>query len=168
MQTQELSGRRNILFFIVYLFSWFSLFLYTYQLSSKPVQTLPLLTVYVSIPEPIMLSQSGKLRQGSLKTSRNNFLEANVLVEGMEKSVLIQGRLNINRALNDDTVAVELLPEDQWCRPANVIIDQEKQEEENKGGKDSDVKGQYIYTNLRLYRGCVCLDYKLIVMCVCR
>lgn len=87
----------------------------------------------VSIPEDLMPSQTGKLSQGCLKTSRNNFLEANVLVEGMEKSVLIQGRLNINRALNDDTVAVELLPEDQWCRPANVIIDQEKQEEENKG-----------------------------------
>lgn len=53
----------------------------------------------------------------------------------MERAVLIQGRLNINRALNDDTVAVELLPEDQWCRPTNVIIDQEKQEEENKGIK---------------------------------
>lgn len=77
--------------------------------------------------------QSGKLRQGCLKTSRNNFLEANVLVEGMERAVLIQGRLNINRALNDDTVAVELLPEDQWCRPTNVIIDQEKEEEDNKG-----------------------------------
>lgn len=79
----------------------------------------------------------GKLRQGSLKTSRNNFLEANVLVEGMERAILIQGRLNINRALNDDTVAVELLPEDQWCRPTNVIIDQEKQEEENKGIKET-------------------------------
>lgn len=77
--------------------------------------------------------QSGKLRQGCLKTSRNNFLEANVLVEGMEQAVLIQGRLNINRALNDDTVAVELLPKDQWCRPTNVIIDQEKEEEDNKG-----------------------------------
>ncbi|MPC15533.1 Exosome complex exonuclease RRP44 [Portunus trituberculatus] len=82
--------------------------------------------------------KTGKLRQGCLKTSRNNFLEANVLVEGLDKSVLIQGRLNINRALNDDTVAVELLPEDQWCRPANVIIDQEKQEEENKDKEEAD------------------------------
>ncbi|XP_063864505.1 exosome complex exonuclease RRP44-like [Scylla paramamosain] len=82
--------------------------------------------------------KTGKVRQGCLKTSRNNFLEANVLVEGLDKSVLIQGRLNINRALNDDTVAVELLPEDQWCRPANVIIDQEKQEEENKDKEEAD------------------------------
>lgn len=82
--------------------------------------------------------KTSKVRQGCLKTSRNNFLEANVLVEGLDKAVLIQGRLNINRALNDDTVAVELLPEDQWCRPSNVIIDQEKQEEEKKDKEEGD------------------------------
>lgn len=80
--------------------------------------------------------KSGKLYQGVLKTSRNNFLEANVLVEGFEKPVLIQGRLNINRALHDDTVAVEVFPKEQWSAPSTVVIDQEKQEEETGNNED--------------------------------
>ncbi|XP_042873183.1 exosome complex exonuclease RRP44-like [Penaeus japonicus] len=74
--------------------------------------------------------KSGRLRQGVLKTSRHNYLEANVMVEGLEKSVLIQGRHNINRALHDDTVAIRIFPKEQWSCPSTVVIDQEKQEEE--------------------------------------
>ncbi|XP_069960706.1 exosome complex exonuclease RRP44-like [Cherax quadricarinatus] len=77
--------------------------------------------------------KAGKLRQGVLKTSRTNFLEANVMIEGLEKTVLIQGRLNLNRALHDDTVAVQIFPEDQWSTHSTVVIDQEKQEEEKRG-----------------------------------
>lgn len=55
------------------------------------------------------------------------------MVEGIEKSVLIQGRLNLNRALHDDTVAIEIFPEEQWSAPSTVVIDQEKQEEEKEG-----------------------------------
>ena len=55
------------------------------------------------------------------------------MVEGLEKAVLIQGRLNLNRALHDDLVAVELFPEEEWSAPSTVVIDQEKEEEEKKG-----------------------------------
>ncbi|KAG7165259.1 Exosome complex exonuclease RRP44-like 1, partial [Homarus americanus] len=82
--------------------------------------------------------KSGKIRQGPLKTSRNNFLEANVMLDGYEKSVLIQGRLNLNRALHDDTVAIEIFPEEQWSAPSTVVIDQEKQEEEKGGDCEDD------------------------------
>ncbi|XP_071531275.1 exosome complex exonuclease RRP44 [Panulirus ornatus] len=82
--------------------------------------------------------KGGKLNQGVLKTSRNNFLEANVMVEGLEKSVLIQGRLNLNRALHDDTVAIEIFPEEQWSAPSTVVIDQEKQEEEKRGSNEDE------------------------------
>nr|XP_045614320.1 exosome complex exonuclease RRP44-like [Procambarus clarkii] len=84
--------------------------------------------------------KSGKLSQGVLKTSRTNFLEANVMVEGLERTILIQGRLNLNRALHDDTVAIEIFPEDQWSAPSTVVIDQEKQEEE-KGACSEDENG---------------------------
>lgn len=77
--------------------------------------------------------QRGKLYHGVLKTSRNNYLEANVMVEGLEKSILIQGRQNLNRALHDDMVAIELLPEEDWSTPSTVVIDKEKQEEEKEG-----------------------------------
>lgn len=33
----------------------------------------------------------------------------------------IQGRSNMNRAVNGDTVAVELLPESEWTCPQKVI-----------------------------------------------
>lgn len=33
----------------------------------------------------------------------------------------IQGRINMNRAVNGDTVAVELLPESEWTCPQKVI-----------------------------------------------
>lgn len=87
--------------------------------------------------EKIRLSlKSGKLYQGVFKTSRNNFLEANVMIEGFDKPVLIQGRLNINRALHDDVVAVQIFPKEQWSAPSAVVIDQEKQEAETGGNDD--------------------------------
>ncbi|KAK3871019.1 hypothetical protein Pcinc_023815 [Petrolisthes cinctipes] len=80
----------------------------------------------------------GKLHHGVLKTSRNNFLEANVLAEGFAKSILIQGRQNLNRALHDDLVAIELLPEEEWSTPSTVVIDKEKQEEEKEGDSEDE------------------------------
>lgn len=55
------------------------------------------------------------------------------MVEGLEKSILIQGRQNLNRALHDDMVAIELLPEEDWSTPSTVVLDKEKQEEEKEG-----------------------------------
>merc|ERR1711874_840010 len=82
--------------------------------------------------------RNGKLRQGSLKTSRSNYLEGNILVEGFEKSVLIQGRLNINRAIHDDVVAFEIFEKEQWSVPSTLIIDQEEEEEKKKNSEDDD------------------------------
>ena len=44
-----------------------------------------------------------------------------------EKIVLVQGRENLNRALNEDVVAIEILPEKEWVAPSNVLIEQEEQ-----------------------------------------
>ncbi|CAL4156656.1 unnamed protein product, partial [Meganyctiphanes norvegica] len=82
--------------------------------------------------------KSGKLRQGSLKTSRSNYLEANIMVEGFEKSVLIQGRLDINRAIHDDVVAIEIFAKEQWSVPSTLIIDQEEEEENKNSEEDGD------------------------------
>ncbi|KAK7024218.1 exosome catalytic subunit dis3 [Halocaridina rubra] len=88
--------------------------------------------------------KAGKLHQGVLKTSRNNFLEANVLVEELEKPVLIQGRLNLNRALHDDVVAIQIFPKEQWSAPSAVVIDQEKQEEETGNNEDENADEQML------------------------
>ncbi|XP_053981300.1 exosome complex exonuclease RRP44 [Hylaeus volcanicus] len=69
--------------------------------------------------------KKGELMQGKFSASRENFLEGYVNTEGMENSVLIQGRSNLNRAVDGDTVAIELLPEDQWSSPSDIILQDE-------------------------------------------
>jgi exosome complex exonuclease DIS3/RRP44 len=60
-----------------------------------------------------------------------NFLEGSVNVEGMEKSVLLQGHASLNRAVDGDTVAVELLPESMWTAPSGIVL--EDQEDQDPG-----------------------------------
>ncbi|XP_058806479.1 exosome complex exonuclease RRP44 [Phymastichus coffea] len=63
-----------------------------------------------------------KYLQGSFLASRENFLEGSVNCESVEKFILVQGRESLNRAIDGDTVAVELLPEDQWSAPSDIIL----------------------------------------------
>ncbi|XP_058054105.1 exosome complex exonuclease RRP44 [Anopheles bellator] len=62
------------------------------------------------------------LLQGSFLASRENYLEGFVRVEGIEKAVLIQGRLNLNRAVDGDVVAIEMLPESEWKTPSDIVL----------------------------------------------
>lgn len=41
---------------------------------------------------------------------RENFLEGSVSVEGQDKFILLQGHASLNRAVDGDIVAIELLP----------------------------------------------------------
>uniref|UniRef100_H2Y6C0 Protein DIS3 homolog n=1 Tax=Ciona savignyi TaxID=51511 RepID=H2Y6C0_CIOSA len=84
----------------------------------------------ISYPEHLKLSQiqtgvkSGKFYQAKLNISRENYLEGKILCQDEEgKEILIQGRLNLNRAVHEDIVAVELLPKDQWSNPSGVVLD---------------------------------------------
>lgn len=79
--------------------------------------------------------KNGKYFQGKYHTSRDNFLEGFVNIEnnGEDVMVLIQGRDYINRAVHDDIVAIELLPQSQWKTHSNmVLIDDENAEEETE------------------------------------
>ncbi|XP_065222316.1 exosome complex exonuclease RRP44 [Planococcus citri] len=67
--------------------------------------------------------KSGKLLQGSFQASRDNFLEGQVNVESFEKPILVQGHSGLNRAVDGDTVAVELLPKEQWSAPSEIVLD---------------------------------------------
>ncbi|KAK1124762.1 hypothetical protein K0M31_006122 [Melipona bicolor] len=71
--------------------------------------------------------KTGKLVQGTFQASRENFLEGFLNVDGVEKSIFIQGRSNLNRAVDGDTVAVELLPEDQWSSPSDIVLQDEEE-----------------------------------------
>ncbi|KAG7467108.1 hypothetical protein MATL_G00149770 [Megalops atlanticus] len=92
-------------------------------------------------PEHLPLSRiqagikSGSFLQGTFRASRDNYLEATVFVhgEGEESTeVLIQGLQNLNRAVHQDVVAVELLPRDQWVAPSSVVLQDEGPKEDDK------------------------------------
>jgi exosome complex exonuclease DIS3/RRP44 len=67
--------------------------------------------------------KNGKLYQGAFLASRENFLEGSVNVECFEKFVLVQGREALNRAIDGDTVCVEVLPENEWSCPSEVVLE---------------------------------------------
>ena len=103
----------------------------------------------LTFPEHLPLSKvqlglkSGQFLQGSFQASRENYLEANVFVQDSEKynqvgtnrsrvetnfadghfQLFVQGYRNLNRAVHDDIVAVEVLPEEEWAIPFSLVID---------------------------------------------
>ncbi|XP_049927210.1 exosome complex exonuclease RRP44 [Epinephelus moara] len=109
----------------------------------------------VLFPEHLPLSRiqagikSGSFLQGTFRASRDNYLEATVFVQGEGEDsteVLIQGLQNLNRAVYQDVVAVQLLPRDQWVAPSSVVLQdegsakddtEEEEEEEEKALKIS-------------------------------
>ncbi|KAI3362725.1 hypothetical protein L3Q82_001789 [Scortum barcoo] len=103
----------------------------------------------VLFPEHLPLSRiqagikSGSFLQGTFRASRDNYLEATVFVQGEGEDsteVLLQGLQNLNRAVHQDVVAVQLLPRDQWVAPSSVVLqdegtakdDEAEEEEEDK------------------------------------
>lgn len=75
--------------------------------------------------------RAGHFLQGKFQASRDNYLEGYVMVGSEEendgaRSILIQGRSHLNRAVHDDTVVVEPFPEEQWSLPSNVVLLDEK------------------------------------------
>ncbi|RKF56263.1 Exosome complex exonuclease dis3 [Golovinomyces cichoracearum] len=69
--------------------------------------------------------KNGTLHQGIFNVSPYNYLEGSVHTPAFDKSLIILGRENINRAIQGDTVVVEVLPKDQWKQPSNKIIEDE-------------------------------------------
>ncbi|KYM94946.1 Exosome complex exonuclease RRP44 [Cyphomyrmex costatus] len=82
---------------------------------------------------------SGKLLQGMFMASRENFLEGNVNVEGKEKPIFVQGRAHLNRAVDGDVVAVEMLPDDQWSSPSEIVLEDEESTDIDDDAEDEKV-----------------------------
>ncbi|XP_075997887.1 exosome complex exonuclease RRP44 [Genypterus blacodes] len=100
-------------------------------------------TSKVLFPEHLPLSRiqtgikSGSFLQGTFRASRDNYLEATVFVQGEGEDsteVLIQGLQNLNRAVYQDVVAVQLLPRDQWVAPSSVVL------QDDGGAKDENTE----------------------------
>ena len=64
---------------------------------------------------------AGRLHQGALRVSRFNPFEGWVASQSVGGEILVSGRIDMNRALDGDVVAVELLPEEQWRSPSKLL-----------------------------------------------
>ena len=95
-------------------------------------------------PLPIVLAglKKGSYFSGKYRANRSNYLEGSVSInqKGKEMEVLIQDRMNINRALDTDTVAIEILPEDLWVSKSDVALEPGQDEEEVLNKMKSDEK----------------------------
>ncbi|XP_054715986.1 exosome complex exonuclease RRP44-like [Uloborus diversus] len=84
-------------------------------------------------PEHLKLSviqeglKTGKITQGKFQASRENYLEGFVFVGGEDesdpKTIFIQGRKNLNRAVHGDVVAIKILPEEEWTCPSSLVLE---------------------------------------------
>lgn len=62
--------------------------------------------------------------------------------------IFAQGLVNLNRAIQDDIVAIEILPESQWAAPSSLVL-QEKDEELAEEEQEKNVNAHY-FNVLRL------------------
>lgn len=79
--------------------------------------------------------KSGRFLQGHFNADQYNYLEGTVRCHGMSKPVLLVGRQAMNRSVDGDLVAVELLPKEEWKAPGDEVLDQDI------ALKDDDVEG---------------------------
>ena len=80
---------------------------------------------YFSLSKMMTGIKAGTLHQGIFNVSPYNYLEGSVHVPAFDKSLLILGRDNSNRAVQGDVVVVEVLPRAQWKAPSTKIIEEE-------------------------------------------
>ncbi|KAF2993619.1 exosome catalytic subunit dis3 [Curvularia kusanoi] len=69
--------------------------------------------------------KAGTMHQGIFNVSQYNYLEGSVHVPAFDKSLIILGRENSNRAVSGDVVVVEVLPQDQWKAPSTKIVEED-------------------------------------------
>ena len=68
-----------------------------------------------------MSHERSRSPQGSLRVNRFNPYEGYVGSESVGQDILLAGRAAMNRALDGDIVAVELLPEEQWSSASTQL-----------------------------------------------
>lgn len=69
--------------------------------------------------------KAGTMHQGIFNVSQYNYLEGSVHVPAFDKSLIVLGRENSNRAVSGDVVVVEVLPQDQWKAPSTKIVEED-------------------------------------------
>lgn len=85
----------------------------------------PLYAEHFTMSKMMTGVKSGLLHQGIYSASPYNYLEGSIRVPAFQKALIILGRENINRAMDGDTVVVEVLPKDQWKEPSTKVIEED-------------------------------------------
>ncbi|KAF2631914.1 RNB-domain-containing protein [Macroventuria anomochaeta] len=80
---------------------------------------------HLSVSKMMTGVKAGTMHQGIFNVSQYNYLEASVKVPAFDKSLIILGRENSNRAVSGDVVVVEVLPQDQWKAPSTKIVEED-------------------------------------------
>ncbi|CAO3652055.1 unnamed protein product [Cunninghamella echinulata] len=77
--------------------------------------------------------KKGTLVQASLNISHHNVHEATAVgpVNGEVKTIYILGRKNINRSIQGDIVALQILPKSEWKKHASVAMEDDADDDEN-------------------------------------
>lgn len=77
--------------------------------------------------------KKGTLIQASLNISQHNVHEATAVgpVNGEVKTIYILGRKNINRSIQGDIVALQILPKSEWKKHASVAMEDDADDDEN-------------------------------------
>lgn len=65
--------------------------------------------------------------------------------------VLIQGLQNLNRAVHQDVVALQLLPQNQWVAPSSVVLqDEGAAKDDNVEEEEEEKVVRWTLTGIRL------------------
>ena len=100
---------------------------------------------YFSLSKMMTGVRAGTLHQGIFNVSTYNYLEGSVHVPSFDKSLLILGRENSNRAVSGDVVVVEVLPKSQWKAPSTKIIEEETLNRNENAETEEDI-GETVVT----------------------
>ena len=98
---------------------------------------------HVTFEEMQMGIREGKYFKGRFMASRVTMDEATGLVDGLKDDLVILGLKNQNRALNGDTVCLQVLPEKEWVRhfKESDFVDAIDKEEPEQGISNADQGG---------------------------
>ncbi|KAL6771469.1 hypothetical protein ACKKBG_A26505 [Auxenochlorella protothecoides x Auxenochlorella symbiontica] len=86
--------------------------------------------------------KAGRYHQGTLRVSRFNPWEGYIACQSVEQEILLSGRGALNRAMDGDVVAVELLPEEQWRGPSAHLPTQAELDAADASEGEEEVLGE--------------------------
>ncbi|XP_041971274.1 exosome complex exonuclease RRP44 [Aricia agestis] len=84
--------------------------------------------------------RNGTIYQATFHASRDNFLEGTASINQFDKPILLQGHIGINRAIDGDIVAIELLPKEEWSKPSDIVLEDKTDDPGDILDEDAELK----------------------------